>query len=90
MPWHESCWWAVVGAFFVYVCLHRADRIQDFFHAPGSNWRVPVFDIVVFMIGAAIFTAFFIEPSARREAILAGATWEGAATGLLTRGGGTT
>lgn len=87
MPWYESCLLAIAGALFVYMCLHRTDRIEDFFFAPSENWRVPVFDVVFFMVGAALFTVFLIEPSARREAFLAGATWEGAATGLLTRRG---
>lgn len=82
MLWYETSLWAIAGAFFVYMCLHRADRIQDFFFAPRKNWRVPIFDIVFFMMGAAMFTEFLIEPSVRREAFLAGATWEGAATGL--------
>lgn len=85
MPWYESFTWAIFGAFFVYMCLHRTERIQDFFYAPQANWRVPVFDVVFFMLGAAIFTTFLIEPSVRREAFMAGATWEGAASGLLTR-----
>ncbi len=85
MLWYQSCGFAVLGALFVYICLHRADRIQDFFYSPQQNWRVPVFDLVVFMMGAALFTLFLIEPSARKEAFLAGATWEGAAAGILTR-----
>lgn len=81
----EIAQWAVLGALFVYFCIHRAERIQDFFFAPGQNWRVLVFDIVVFLAGAAIFTIVIIEPTTRKEAFLAGATWEGAAAGLLTR-----
>jgi len=89
MAWHEVASSAVVGALFVYFCIHRADRIQDFFFAPNLNWRVPVFDVTVFLLGAALFTIFVIEPSTRKEAFLAGATWEGAASGLLTRANNT-
>ena len=85
MPWYEGGLYGVLGALFVYFCLHRTDRIQDFFYSPRENWRVLAFDIVFFLLGAAVFTAFFIEPTARKEAILSGATWEGAASGLLTR-----
>ena len=84
LPWYESGLYGVLGALFVYFCLHRTDRIQDFFYSPGENWRVLAFDIVFFLLGAAVFTAFFIEPTARK-AILSGATWEGAASGSLTR-----
>jgi hypothetical protein len=77
----------VLGAVFVYFCLHRTERIQDLFFSPQRNWRLLVFDVVVFLMGAAIFTAMVVEPSTRKEAFLAGATWEGVASGLLARRG---
>ena len=85
LPWHESSGWALVGAILVYFCIHRADRIQDFFYSPRSNARVLLFDIGFFFLGAALVTAFILEPTSRREAILAGASWEGVISGLLTR-----
>jgi hypothetical protein len=85
LPWYESATWGMVGGVFLYLCMHRADRIQEFFSSPQRNWRILVFDLVVFLIGAGLFTAFLIEPSIRKEAFLSGATWEGAAAGLLTR-----
>jgi hypothetical protein len=85
MGWVQTALWAMLGAGFVYFCIHRTDRIQDFFFAPQQNWRVPVFDVVVFLLGAAIFTVVVIEPSSSKEAFLAGGTWEAVATGLLTR-----
>jgi hypothetical protein len=83
--WQNTALWAVLGAVFVYFCLHRTDRIQDLFFSPQRNWRVLVFDVVVFLMGAVIFTVMVIEPSTRKEAFLAGATWEGVASGLLAR-----
>lgn len=74
-----------MGAIIVYFCIHRADRIQDFFYSPRANWRVLLFDIVFFFLGAALVTAFILEPTSRKEAILAGASWEGVISGLLTR-----
>ena len=85
LPWHESSGWALVGAILVYFCIHRADRIQDFFYSPRSNARILLFDIGFFFLGAALATAFILEPTSRREAILAGASWEGVISGLLTR-----
>jgi len=85
MFWYESALWGVTGGVFVYFCIHRAERIKDVFSAPSLNWRMVLFDIVIFLIGAALFTAFVIEPTARKEAFLSGATWEGAAAGLLSR-----
>ena len=85
LPWHESAGWAVVGAVIVYFCIHRADRIQDFFYSPRANWQVLPFDVVFFFLGAALVTAFILEPNSRREAILAGASWEAVISGLLTR-----
>lgn len=73
----------MLGAVFVYFCLHRTDRIQNLFFSPQRNWRVLVFDVVVFLMGAVIFTVMVSEPSTRNEAFLAGATWEGVASGLL-------
>jgi hypothetical protein len=75
----------VVGALIVYFCIHRGERIQDFFFSPARNWKVLAFDILFFFLGAALVTAFLIEPSSRKEAILSGASWEGLVSGLLTR-----
>lgn len=68
----------------MYFCVHRTQRIQDFFYSPKDNWRVPAFDVLFFLVGAALFTTFIIQPTSVKEAFLSGATWEGAWAGLLT------
>jgi hypothetical protein len=52
MAWQDTALWAVLGARLVSFCLHRTERIEDLFFSPQGNWRLLVFDVVVFLAGA--------------------------------------
>ena len=57
-------------------------RISSTHHGAMREFCSSISD---FFLGAALVTAFILEPTSRREAILAGASWEGVISGLLTR-----
>jgi len=76
-------WTAILGAVFIYLMnLRKSKRLQAVIEHPKDNWRVIVFDFVIFLFMAGVFTNWVIEPDTGREAFLAGATWEGAAAAL--------
>ncbi|NIR48932.1 hypothetical protein GWN75_11040 [candidate division KSB1 bacterium] len=79
-----SFFWAMGGAAFIYILNARnSRRLEAVFTYPKQNWRMLLFDFVLFLLMAGVFVYILIEPNTRREAFMAGATWEGAASAMF-------
>jgi len=75
----------ILGAFFIYLAIFREKRLKYVIAYPKKNWRMLIFDLLIYLICGGIFAAFFIEPKTIKEAVFAGATWQGVAAGLLRK-----
>jgi hypothetical protein len=49
MDWRQAFGIGVAGAFVVYMQLYRDSRISEFLDNPSQNWKVLVFDVVVYL-----------------------------------------
>ena len=76
--------WGMLGAAFIYILtLQKNRRFETVLTYPKDNWRMLIFDFFVFLLLAGVFVYMLIEPSTRREAFLAGATWEVSASAFF-------
>ena len=75
--------YGVLGAFIVYLAIFRKQRLEIFVKAPRQEWRLFVFDLIVYLVLGGLITAFLVNPSSVKEAIFAGGTWEGVIGGLM-------
>ena len=75
--------YGALGAFIVYLAIFRTQRLEIFIKAPNREWLVLVFDFGIYLVLGAVVTAFLINPTSVKEAILAGGTWEGVIGGLM-------
>lgn len=73
----------VAGAFVGYCALYRENRFLNFLECPSGQWRVLVFDLVVFLGCGGLVAAFFINAHSTREAALAGASWQAIVGGVV-------
>jgi len=78
-----SIGYGALGAFIVYLAIFRHERLKIFVENPGEEWRVIVFDFVIYLLLGGLVTAFFVSPASTKEAIFAGGTWEGIIGGLM-------
>jgi hypothetical protein len=70
----------LLGTLFIYLFdMRRNRRLQTVFAALADNWRMLLFDLVIFIGLSVLFAVYVIEPKTPKEAFLAGATWEAAA-----------
>lgn len=65
------------GAFFVYAVKFRAERLKDFLSSPKDNWRVLLFDLILFIAMGGVATAFLMVPKGIKEGFIGGMGWEG-------------
>ena len=76
--------WAVIGALFIYLLnLRVSRRFRLFILHPKENWRMLLFDIIIFLLLSGVFVYIVIEPATRKEAFMAGVTWEASASSLF-------
>jgi hypothetical protein len=79
---------AIFGALFIYCMnMRRNKRVEAIYKHFNENWRMLIFDIVVFVVLGLIFVLYAISPQTSREAFLAGATWDATALALLDKTG---
>lgn len=67
----------LVGALVIYAARFRHERLKTVVALPSKNWKVLVFDLLIFILCGGLCVAFIIDPSSPKEAFLGGATWEG-------------
>ena len=73
----------VAGAFVVYYLLYRETRFLAFIQNPRQNWRVLVFDLVVYLVCGGLVTLFLVEPKTAKDAFIGGCAWQGLVGGAL-------
>ena len=73
----------VLGAFVVYFCIYREQRIALFIKDPKKNWSVFVCDLLGYLVCAGIVTVFLVAPATPKEAFMAGCAWEGLVGGAM-------
>lgn len=69
--------YGAAGSFIVYLSMYRGHRFKVFLVNPAREWRVVLFDLLVFLACGGIVTAFVVNPISLREAFMTGATWQG-------------
>jgi hypothetical protein len=77
MDWRQAFGIGVAGAFVVYMQLYRDSRISEFLDSPSENWKVLVFDVVVYLGCGGLVTVFLVEPHTAKEAFIGGCGWQG-------------
>ena len=80
MTFSSSFLYGLLGAFIVYLAIFRQKRLKLVFEHK-SNWRIIIFDLVIFLICGATVTAILASPSSPKEAFLSGGTWQGLLAG---------
>lgn len=80
MSFLHSFLYGLLGALVVYLAIFRQKRLKLVFEK-SENWKVIVFDLVIFLICGATVTAILASPSSPKEAFLAGGTWQGLLAG---------
>src|SRR5260370_9279613 len=73
----------VLGALLGYIVLYRETRLAEFAKAPGQNWKILLFDVVVYLLCGGLLTAFWVGPYTIKEAFSGGLAWQGLAGGLV-------
>jgi hypothetical protein len=73
----------VLGALLGYIVLYRETRIAEFAKAPGQNWKILLFDLVVYLLCGGLVTAFLVGPYTPKEAFTGGLAWQGIAGGAV-------
>lgn len=73
----------LLGALFIYIARFRHTRLQAVLVFPKENWRVILFDLLIFILCGGLCAAFLINPTSPKEAFLGGATWEGLMTSIV-------
>lgn len=82
-----AAWYHIfAGLIFIYILeIRRNQRFATIVTHFSENWRMLIFDMVVFVALGILFVSYMIEPKGVREAFMAGATWEAAALALFTK-----
>lgn len=73
----------MLGALVIYLMLYRETRIRKFLENPMTNWRVLIFDLVLYIICGGLVTLFLVSPESDKEAFMGGATWQGIIGGAI-------
>jgi hypothetical protein len=73
----------VLGALLGYIVLYRDTRLAEFAKAPGKNWKIILFDVVVYLLCGGLVTAFLVGPYTIKEAFSGGLAWQGLAGGAV-------
>lgn len=72
-----------LGAFLGYILLYRETRLADFAQNPSKNWRVLLFDMVVYLLCGGLVTCFMVVPNTPKEAFIGGLAWQSIAGGVV-------
>ena len=72
LPAFEAFYIAVLGALTGYILLYRETRIAEFSRNPKQNWKVLVFDLVLYLMCGGLVTTYLIAPYAHTMPSLAG------------------
>jgi hypothetical protein len=73
----------VLGALLGYFVLYRDSRIADFVKNPRQNWRLLLFDIVIYLTGGGLVTTYLVVPGSPKEAFTGGLAWQALAGGAI-------
>jgi peptidoglycan/LPS O-acetylase OafA/YrhL len=73
----------VLGAFVGYMVLYRKTRVDEFLKAPKQNWKILIFDLVVYLVCGGLVTAFLIGPYTPKDAFTGGLAWQGIVGGAV-------
>src|SRR5207302_6330043 len=73
----------VLGALLGYFVLYRESRIAEVIKNPRQNWRLVLFDGLIYLICGGLVTAFLVVPSSPKEAFTGGLAWQAIAGGAV-------
>jgi hypothetical protein len=79
----QAFWTGVVGALLGYFVLYRDSRIADVIKDPRQNWRLVLFDGLIYLICGGLVTAYLVVPSSPKEAFTGGLAWQAIAGGAV-------
>jgi hypothetical protein len=83
LPPIEAFYIAVLGALTGYILLYRETRIAEFSKNPKQNWKVLVFDLVLYLMCGGLVTTYLIVPYGHKDAFTGGLAWQAVAGGVV-------
>lgn len=75
--------YSILGSFVVYFVTFRGSRMEFFLQNPKVNFRLLLFDLIVFIFMSGFVTVFVTHPTSFKEAFLSGGTWGGIIAGSI-------
>jgi hypothetical protein len=79
----QAFWTGVLGALLGYFVLYRDSRIAEVIKDPRQNWRLVLFDALIYLACGGLVTAYLVVPSSPKEAFTGGLAWQAIAGGAV-------